>query len=101
MKWKPDTTVEQAMNAVMQPKPSTPVAGDADLRGADALAYQCARLIIGGHLDSRSGVADALLNYLDVGGLSGPKDVPTWMKQYEAKQRPPQPTIEASTTPPP
>lgn len=58
--------------------------GSVRSRGADALAYQCALLVMRGLLDSRSGVADALLNYLNVGGLDGPKDVPEWMRAYEA-----------------
>lgn len=28
-------------------------------------------------------VNDAVLNYLNVGGLGGPPDVPTWIEQYE------------------
>jgi hypothetical protein len=51
--------------------------------GADRLAYECAKLIEAGHLDTRSGMADALLDYLDIGHPGGAKDVPTWMESYK------------------
>ena len=53
-----------------------------DKIAADKLAYECSRLIDRGVLDSRSGVADALLNYLNVGGLGGPSTVPQWQEEY-------------------
>jgi hypothetical protein len=52
-------------------------------RGADRLAYECAKTITNGKLDSRSGIADALLDYLSIGTPNCPTDVPTWMKSYE------------------
>ena len=58
----------------------------ADSRGADRLAYAVASLVKNGKLDARSAVADALLDYLGVGGLDGPKDVPTWMVEHESTQ---------------
>jgi hypothetical protein len=56
------------------------------LRAADRLAYACAQAIQRGTIHTRSAVDDALLAYLDIGGLDGPRDVPTWMAQYEAAQ---------------
>lgn len=54
--------------------------------GADRLAYAVARLIQTRVLDARSEAADALLDYLDVGGIDGPKNVLEWMEQYEARR---------------
>lgn len=54
---------------------------------ADALAYACARAVCEGFLDSRSNIADALLDYLEIGS-GGHNDVPSWMAEYEAKKRP-------------
>lgn len=57
------------------------------LRGADRLAYAVAKLTCRNALDQRSEAADALLDYLGIGGHGGPADVPTWMKQYIDAQR--------------
>lgn len=57
-------------------------------RAADALAYECAKAVRSGRLDARSGIADALLDYLDVGGLGGPTDVSSWMRDYEQNEKP-------------
>ena len=54
-------------------------------RGSDRLAYECARLVMRGLLDARSGVADALLDYLSIGNADSPADVPTWVDAYERK----------------
>lgn len=62
------------------------VVNAADQRGADRLAYAVALLVKSGKLDARSAAADALLDYLGVGGLDGPKDVPTWMAEREATE---------------
>ncbi len=56
-------------------------------RGADRLAYAVARLVQSGRLDARSEAGDALLDYLQVGSIDGPQDVPTWMMEYEARDR--------------
>ena len=50
---------------------------------ADKLAYEVAKLVIGRHLNSRSGASDALLLYLNVGGINGPSTVPEWIQKYE------------------
>lgn len=52
---------------------------------ADALAYECAKLISSGVLDMRSGVADELLDYLEIGS-GGHASVPEWISEYEMKQ---------------
>lgn len=52
--------------------------------GADRLAAAVARLVSTRTIDARSEAADALLDYLDIGGVCGPADVPTWLRQYEA-----------------
>ncbi len=54
-----------------------------DKIAADKLAYECARCIEHGVLGSRSGVGDALLLYLNVGGMRGPVSVPDWVDEYE------------------
>jgi len=54
---------------------------------ADALAYACARTVCDGLLNARSQIADALLDYLNI-GCGGPDDVPSWMRQYEQRQKP-------------
>lgn len=56
-------------------------------RAADALAYECAKAVRSGRLDGRSGIADALLDYLNVGGFGGPLDVHAWMENYERDQK--------------
>ena len=50
---------------------------------ADKLAYTVAKAIMRGEIRERSAVDDALLVYLNIGGIEGPKDVPTWVEQYE------------------
>ena len=54
--------------------------------GADRLAYECARQIRLGKIDARSGIGDALLDYLHIGGIDGPSSVPEWMRQYDVRQ---------------
>ena len=56
-----------------------------DRIGADRLAAAVARLVSNRAIDARSEAADALLDYLDVGGVGGPPDVPTWLRRYEAR----------------
>jgi hypothetical protein len=51
--------------------------------GADRLAYECAKLIQSGKLDSRSLVGDALLDYMEIGHPDKPQDVPTWMDNFD------------------
>ena len=53
-----------------------------DKVGADRLACACVKLIQSNQLDTRSEVADALLDYLDIGGSSGCKSVPEWLIVY-------------------
>lgn len=55
-----------------------------DRRGADRLAYECALAVRAGKIDSRHPVADALLDYLDVGCVGGPTSVMEWMALYES-----------------
>lgn len=55
-------------------------------RAADRLAYEVAKAVGRGSIGSRSAVGDALLDYLGIGTLDGPSDVPTWIEQYEAIQ---------------
>lgn len=57
-----------------------------DKRAADKLAYEVAKCIERGFIGTRSGPSDALLNYLNVGGLGGPKSVPEWIENYELKE---------------
>lgn len=59
-----------------------------DKRGADRLAYECARSVMGGKIDSRHPIADALLDYLNVGCPGGPSTVPEWMDAHERKSAP-------------
>lgn len=61
-----------------------------DRRGADKLAYECARAVQEGRVGSRSAIGDALLNYLEVGGMDGPRSVPEWMEKYAARKEQPQ-----------
>ena len=56
------------------------------LRGADKLAYYCAKAIERREIGSRSAIGDALLSYLDIGGMDGPSNVPVWVEQYEAAE---------------
>lgn len=53
------------------------------LATADKLACTVAKAIMRGEIRERSAVDDALLIYLNIGGIEGPKDVPTWIEQYE------------------
>lgn len=53
---------------------------------ADKLAHAVAKLVERRVIDARSEAADALLDYLEIGGLDGPKSVPEWINQYEAKR---------------
>jgi len=50
---------------------------------ADRLAYMCAKAIMRGDIRTRSAIDDALLDYLEVGGVGGPPDVPSWVDEYE------------------
>lgn len=50
---------------------------------ADKLARTVCDLIDRRVIDSRSRAGDALLDYLNVGGLYGPKSVPEWVEQYD------------------
>lgn len=75
------------MSETKSPTPSAPAALPFARRAADALAYECAKAVRSGRLDARSGIADALLDYLDVGGLGGPMDVLTWMEDYERNEK--------------
>ena len=52
-------------------------------RAADRLAYECCKAIQRRDVGERSGIGDALLDYLNIGHLGGPPDVPTWMEDYE------------------
>jgi hypothetical protein len=56
------------------------------LIAADRLAYSVAKLVVRGVLDTRSGPADELLVYLNVGGVNGPASVPEWIVMYETLQ---------------
>ena len=58
-----------------------------DKIGADRLAYEVAKLILAGHLDSRSGAGDALLDYLEIGTPGKASSVPTWMKSFEKERK--------------
>lgn len=53
-------------------------------RAADQLAYHCAMAVELRTVGSRSGIGDALLDYLEIGSIDGPETVPAWVKQYEA-----------------
>jgi hypothetical protein len=52
---------------------------------ADNLAYFVGRLVVNGHLDARSGAADALLEYLNIGGVDGPSTVPEWLESHDVR----------------
>lgn len=54
-------------------------------RAADRLAYAVAKCVERGVLDARSGPADALLDYLQIGQTDGHQSVPEWVAEYEAK----------------
>ena len=57
-----------------------------DRRAADRLAYAVAKCIECGAIGTRSGPADALLAYLKIGGLDGPKSVRDWVRSYESRE---------------
>ena len=50
---------------------------------ADKLAYEVARAIERGTIRTRSAIDDALLDYLNIGGVGGPDTVPAWMEEYQ------------------
>lgn len=56
-----------------------------DKKAADRLAYNCCRMIEQRVLGERSGVGDALLDYLKIGFMGGPQSVPDWMEQYRSE----------------
>lgn len=56
-------------------------------RAGDRLAYAVAKCIERGALNSRSGPADALLDYLEIGSTGGPQSVPEWVAAYEAHEQ--------------
>jgi hypothetical protein len=56
-------------------------------RAADRLAYAVAKCIEFGMLNSRSGPADALLDYLEIGSTYGCNTVPEWMAEYERRKK--------------
>ena len=56
-----------------------------DDAGADRLAYEVALAIQRGTIGTRSAVDDALLDYLRIGCIRGPQDVPTWIQSYECR----------------
>jgi hypothetical protein len=53
-----------------------------DKRAADKLAYEVAKCIERGVIGTRSGPADALLDYLNIGNGEF-KSVPQWVEFYE------------------
>jgi len=57
-----------------------------DKIAADRLAYHCAKAIERRDIRTRSAIDDALLDYLQIGYLYGPKTVPEWMEKYESEQ---------------
>ncbi len=57
-----------------------------DKRGADRMAYEIARLVKLGRIDERSAASDAMLAYMRIGGVDGPRSVPEWVEAYEIKQ---------------
>lgn len=54
-----------------------------DMRVADKLAYECILAVIRGDVGERSGIGDAVLDYLKIGHPGGPPDVRAWMSDYE------------------
>jgi len=52
------------------------------LVAADKLAYEVAIAVMNGKFDERSAISDALLMYLNIGGIEGPKTVPEWITKY-------------------
>ncbi len=55
----------------------------AKVRQCDHLAFKVAVMVQLRKLGTRSAVADELLNYLNVGGVDGPVDIPSWVEQYK------------------
>ena len=62
-----------------------------ELLGSHRLAYHVARAVQRGGIGTRSQIGDTLLDFLDIGGPDGLRDVPAWIAQYEAKQATPEP----------
>jgi hypothetical protein len=58
-----------------------------DKQAADRLAYACAGAVMQRAVGSRSAIGDALLDYLQIGGMDGPQTTPEWMERYEAAAR--------------
>ena len=56
-----------------------------DKRAADRMAYEIARLVKAGRIDERSRASDAALDYMQVGGIDGPKSAPEWVDAYELR----------------
>ncbi len=83
--WAGETHGGRPSRKVEQAKPEQAVQ-PRDQIGADRLAAAVARLVSSRSVDARSEAADALLDYLDVGGVGGPSDVPAWLAQYEKRQ---------------
>lgn len=55
---------------------------------ADKLAYAVAKCVERGALNERSGPADALLDYLEIGNRPDSfTSVPQWVAWYESQQR--------------
>ena len=50
---------------------------------ADRMARAIARLVELRTISSRSEASDAMLDYINVGGLDGPATVPEWINQYD------------------
>lgn len=57
-----------------------------DKLAADRLAMAVVRLIELGRLDARSEAGDALLDYLRIGGIDGPRSVPEWVEKYKKRK---------------
>jgi hypothetical protein len=55
-------------------------------RAADKLAYEVALAIHRRELGERSGISDALLNYLNIGGIGWFDTVPEWIEWYEKRE---------------
>ncbi len=75
---RPGPRRKAAATMVATPKTKT----RANRKASDRLAYEVARVIVSGILNSRSPAADALLDYLKIGS-GGPETLPAWMEQYE------------------
>lgn len=53
---------------------------------ADRLAYECAIAVLNRWIRARTRLADTLEDYLEIGGIDGPKTVPEWVQQFEAAE---------------